>query len=200
MKAAVPRSRYLIFLSIAGLGCAVDLWTKRWIFDRLGMPDFDDQGNPLVSPIWIVKPIFSLTTSLNTGALFGIGQGQGIIFAALSVVAAIGIVYWLFVSRAAKDALLTVALGCVMAGILGNLYDRLGLPGLRWNRGHQIGKLVCAVRDWMHFEVQAINLDWPVFNVADSLLVCGAALLVLHAFRLEVAAAKVAADKPVDAN
>jgi lipoprotein signal peptidase len=35
----------------------------------------------------------------------------------------------------------------------------------------------------MHFKIDAIGFDWPVFNIADSLLVCGAGLLVLHAFR-----------------
>jgi signal peptidase II len=39
------------------------------------------------------------------------------------------------------------------------------------------------VRDFLHFKLPAIGFDWPVFNIADSLLVCGAGLLVLHAFR-----------------
>ena len=41
-----------------------------------------------------------------------------------------------------------------------------------------------AVRDWLHFRVEGI-IDWPIFNVADSLLVCGAALLVWHALWAE---------------
>ena len=80
--------------------------------------------------MWLWDNVFGLTTSLNEGALFGIGQGRVALFAALSIVALIGILYWLFVAGAAEDLLLTVALGPVTAGILGNLYDRLGLPGL----------------------------------------------------------------------
>ena len=75
-------------------------------------------------------------------------------------------------------------LGCVTAGILGNLYDRLGLPGLRWiaNPPHHAGDPVHAVRDWILVMIGPWH--WPNFNVADSLLVCGA-LLVWHSFTLK---------------
>ena len=128
-----------------------------------------------------------LQTSLNEGALFGMGQGKVVFFASLSIVALLGIVVWLFPFAAAKDRFLTIALGCVCAGILGNLYDRFGLPGLRWQfplpPGHEVGDRVYAVRDWIL--VRFGSWDWPNFNIADSLLVCGAALLVWHAYRVD---------------
>jgi signal peptidase II len=76
--------------------------------------------------------------------------------------------------------------GCVTAGIFGNLYDRLGLPGLRWNwtnQIHQVGQPVHAVRDWIL--VMIGKWPWPTFNLADSLLVCGAALLVWQAYMVK---------------
>ena len=88
---------------------------------------------------------------------------------------------------AAHDRLLTVALGCVTGGIFGNLYDRLGLPGLTWPAAGprtMPGDPVYAVRDWLHFKIDGL-IDWPIFNIADSLLVCGAALLVWHALQSE---------------
>ena len=176
---AIPRSRFVLFWILAAGGCAVDLATKRWIFDRLGMP--------MAKPTeWLIQNVFGFTTSLNEGALFGIGQGRVALFALLSVVALLGILYWLFVSGAAHDLLLTVALGSVCAGIFGNLYDRLGLPGLTWDfpPGRQ-GEAVYAVRDWLHFQIVGL-IDWPIFNIADSLLVCGAGLLIWHAFRAEL--------------
>ena len=82
-------SRIAWFFAIAVLGCAADLATKSWIFDRLGMPG--------THPPWVlISGIFSLTTSLNEGALFGFGQGMTLVFAGLSVLAAVGIFYWLF--------------------------------------------------------------------------------------------------------
>lgn len=165
---AVPASRYAEFLLIAIGGCALDLWTKHWIFHRLGMP-----GGPT---LWIVEPYFGLQTSLNEGALFGLGQGNVALFATLSGVAAIAITAWLFWSGAARDHWLNLALSLVMAGILGNLYDRLGL----WSVPDNAGVSRSAVRDWILWQYR--DWVWPNFNLADSFLVCGAALLILHSF------------------
>jgi signal peptidase II len=175
---SVPRSRLVLFTVIAVGGCAVDLLTKHWIFERLGFP--------ARQPIWLIDEVLSLETSLNEGALFGIGQGFVALFATLSILAAIWIIYWLFVRRAAHDWWLTLALACIMAGIFGNLYDRLGLPGMTWPMAtatHEVGDRVYAVRDWIHFQYK--SFDWPIFNIADSLLVCGAALLAAQSFRTE---------------
>ncbi len=166
----VPASRYWLFFGVAALGCGIDLATKSWIFNWIGMPD-----HQLRDDVWLWPRVLSLTTSLNPGALFGLGQGFHALFAALSVAAAILIVYWLFYAGAARDRVLTFTLALIMAGILGNLYDRLGLPGLQWGNGQR----VFAVRDWLHFKINGV-IDWPVFNVADSLLVCGAIILFWH--------------------
>ena len=171
----LPRSRYVVFAAITVVGCAVDLATKSWAFDRL--------GSQTGKAIWIVPDILSLETSLNRGALFGIGQAHTTVFAGLSVVAGMFIVYWLFIARAAYDGLLTAALGSVSGGILGNLYDRLGFPGLTWRFPvEDRGERVFAVRDWIHFQIYDV-FDWPVFNIADCLLVCGAGLLLVRVFR-----------------
>lgn len=180
---AAPRlplkARLLAFLLIAGVGLTADLLTKSWSFERLGYDPSQDR-------IWIVEDYLSLETTLNEGALFGRGSGYSRVFAMLSIVAGVGIVYWLFVAGAARDRLLTYALGGISGGILGNLYDRLGVPGLIWNlpgANHEAGQPVYAVRDWIHF--QTPWFDWPIFNIADCLLVVGAGLLLWHAFRAE---------------
>ena len=175
---AVSKSRYLLFFALASGGCAVDLASKHLVFQSLGMPGPN-------ACFWIWDGYFALQTSLNEGALFGIGQGKVALIATLSVTASLVILYWLFVAGAAVDRWLTLALGCVTAGILGNLYDRLGWHGLVWPAGipgKTAGEPIYAVRDWVLWQVND-NLRWPNFNIADSLLVCGAGMLLWHAFR-----------------
>ena len=76
-------------------------------------------------------------------------------------------------SRSPGEAV--VSLGMVMAGILGNLYDRLGLSNDSWyGPGNTAPGAVHAVRDWILWQASD-NWRWPNFNIADSLLVCGAA-------------------------
>ncbi|MGE0606665.1 MAG: signal peptidase II [Pirellulales bacterium] len=188
----LPRSRLAAFLLLAVLGCALDLGTKSWTFARMG---YDPPDQRKVIKLW--PGILELETHLNEGALFGIGQGRGNMFALLSIVAAAGILYWLFYLKAAHDWLLTIALGAITAGIFGNLYDRLGLHGLVWRRVgqlHEQGEPIKAVRDWIHF--QTPWFDWPIFNIADTLLVCGAGLLLWHAFRGETAPAAASQTQP----
>ena len=167
---AAPRSRYLVFFGIALGGCLVDLLTKQIMFRWLGMP-----GGPIY---WVWSDVLGFQTSLNEGALFGIGQGQVQFFAFLSALAAVAIMVWLFVGGAAHDRLLTVSLALITGGILGNLYDRLGLSGLVWHYPsphHAVGEPVHAVRDWAL--VMIGSWPWPNFNLADVMLDCGAVLL-----------------------
>lgn len=174
-RLAIPRNRYVVFFSIAIIGCAADLLTKHWVFQWLGYP-------PPSNPWWLWEGYIGIETTYNRGALFGAWQGYSSVFAALSIVAAVGILVWLFRYRAAHDLLLTIALACVMGGIGGNLYDRLGLwyDGSAVEMQHVDGIYRDAVRDWILFRYE--QYTWPNFNIADSLLVCGAALLVWHGF------------------
>jgi signal peptidase II len=168
-RAGVPTSRYALYCATAAIGLTVDLLTKHLCFASPELRGGD---------IWWLWPgHVGIQLSLNEGALFGIGQGKVWIFAALSVVAAIAIPIWLFVYRAARDAWLTFALGCITVGVLGNLYDRLGLHGIA-----PAGQPVHAVRDWILWQVND-SWRWPNFNIADSFLVAGAGILFLHALK-----------------
>jgi signal peptidase II len=173
----VPRKRCVLFGAIAAVGCGVDLATKAWLFS---WPELA-RGN--VHWLWSGHAGFQL--SWNEGALFGMGQGSTWLFAALSALAGCAIPLWLFYWRAARDLWLTAALGAVMGGLLGNLYDRLGLPIYLWPaRRDDVSQPVHAVRDWILVQ-WSDQWRWPNFNVADSLLVVGAIALVWHTTRNE---------------
>jgi signal peptidase II len=172
LEGPLPRSRAISFISIAAAGSLADLLTKHWMFQWLG---FSSRENIW----WLWQDYVGIQTTLNPGALFGMGEGGGRIFAALSIVAAISIVLWLFVFRAAKSSWLTVALALITGGILGNLYDRLGF----WVTQEVPPEYHYAVRDWILFRVG--EWSWPNFNIADSLLVSGAAMLLWQAYQTQ---------------
>lgn len=171
----VPLSRYLTFGLLVVGGLTWDLGSKEYVFRSLGYPGrsaWEWQGGELV---WFV-----LQTNLNFGALWGLGQGWSGLFAALSFVAVTAVGYFLFWLRHAHSWWLTVALGFVVAGAFGNLYDRLGLHGITDERG----MVLYGVRDFLYFRFFD-TFDWPIFNFADSFLVTGAIMLMIHSFRPE---------------
>jgi lipoprotein signal peptidase len=105
---------------------------------------------------------------VNHGALFGIKIGMGVsantVFAVISLVAAAAIIGWSLNRHLARDWALCAALGLILGGTIGNLYDRIVFHG---------------VRDFLHWHYA---FDWPVFNIADCCLVSGAFLLLAQAF------------------
>ena len=162
--ASVNYGNLMLVAFLATAGCAVDLWTKHWAFSALGMPAYDNIH-------WIVDGFFGFQTSVNTGALFGFGTGAVAIFAVISALATVGIFIWRTIGGASRDRWLSVTLGLILGGVLGNLYDRMGLWGQQ------------GVRDFILFRYKSFT--WPNFNIADMLLICGAAMMMWHAFRME---------------
>ncbi len=186
----VPPQRYLLYLVPAIVGVSIDLATKAWAFSRPGLRAHQ------IEWLWPGHAGFQL--SWNEGALFGMGQGNVWLFVTMSLIALTAIPVWLFWFRAARDAWLTFALGCVTGGILGNVYDRLGLHGEVWPAGDpRAGQTIHAVRDWILWQASD-QWRWPNFNIADSLLVVGAAIMFLHAlFMPPPVVAESAAEKTI---
>jgi signal peptidase II len=114
-----------------------------------------------------VAPFFDLVLVFNTGAAFSFlatAQGwQTLFFAAIAVVASV-VIGFLIVRNAGKS-LFCAGLALILGGALGNLYDRL-----------VYGKVV----DFLDFH--AAGWHWPAFNVADSAITVGAAILILESF------------------
>lgn len=172
------------YLGLALVSAVVDLVSKAVLFARLGMPG----EKP---PIVLVPEILTFETNLNEGALFGMGQGMGMVFAAVSCAAIAGILWMVSRPETRSDRWLVTALALITGGIIGNLWDRLGIPGLVWHAPpERIGAPVLAVRDWIHFKLDGV-IDWPIFNLADSWLVIGAGLLILATWRTAPAPADV---------
>ncbi|UCG31851.1 MAG: signal peptidase II [Phycisphaerales bacterium] len=98
---------------VAVIGLAVDLWSKDLAFRHLSA----DQ------PVVLIPHVLSLRKVVNPGAMLGLGQGLGLLFMVASILALLFVVY-LFAHSDPSRRSLHVGLGLVLAGALGNLYDR----------------------------------------------------------------------------
>jgi len=114
-----------------------------------------------------LAPFFNLVLVFNTGAAFSFLAGaegwQTLLFAAIAVAAAIVISVLILKNR--QKNLLCAGLALILGGALGNLYDRL-----------VYGKVV----DFLDFHMAGWH--WPAFNVADSAITVGAAILIAESF------------------
>jgi lipoprotein signal peptidase len=96
-----------LFVAVTALAAAADLVSKEWVFSALGMPG----ESP---PVVFVPGIFVIETNLNEGALFGMGQGMGAVFATVSVAAIAGIIGLVSRPSTRADRWLLIALGLVV--------------------------------------------------------------------------------------
>lgn len=193
----LPPSRYVLFFGLLISGLAADLITKAWAFNSyFDVERAREQRFAQDVAFWWIEGVFGVQTSTNPGALFGLGAGYSFVFAIFSVVALTGIVGWLFFFRAAHDRWLTVALGLVSGGILGNMYDRTGL-GAKPDYPEHIRD---NVRDWILFRLEGVPLfdPWPNFNIADSVLVVGAVMLFIHSVVLYKEDLKESKESPAE--
>ena len=156
MKQRPSPLRVALFSVTAAAVAAVDLVSKAVVFHRFPLPGQGAQ---------VLRGFFCLTHVQNRGGVFGALQGEVWFFILFSALA-IGFVLWLFVTQGGTDRILTFALGLVMGGAVGNLYDRLML-------GH--------VRDFLDFRFG--KWAYPTFNIADSAICVGVGLLALASLR-----------------
>jgi lipoprotein signal peptidase len=210
MSAQAERSYRWLFWTLVIVGFALDQGSKYGIFRALYNDGhggnypllaeaFDitvsytrerETGEGLLS--WLRTRSGEHLPKVNRGALFGLGNENARgehwngLFLLVSLGAALAILGWSLRRGSGRDPYLCLSLGLILAGTLGNLYDRVVFDG---------------VRDflWWYWQV-----NWPVFNLADCCLVCGASLLLWQALGSPAPAAEhpsaqaAASASPVD--
>lgn len=183
-----PRA-WTTLLAVFAIALAVDLATKSIAFARVSSESVDLSNREVVADpsfrlpwhegIRAVPPdLLDFHLVVNHGAVFGIGQnarGVFIGFTIVAVIAGVAIFGWWTLARSTWAH---VAIGLILAGGIGNLYDRV---------------VFGAVRDFLYLLPRRqlpFGMEWPggsrepfpwVFNVADMLLLAGMAILILHA-------------------
>jgi len=190
--AAVPARRsggaWTLLLLVLAVGLTADLVSKSIAFRTVaGAPVMVDRVSAVQNPAYAPIPphdgiavlpghLLDLRLVLNSGAVFGIGAHQRWFFISFSIIA-VAVAVWIFGWRTSSThRLLHIGIGCILAGALGNLVDRLMLG---------------RVRDMLHmlpgWELP-FGLTWPggnpeiwpwVFNIADVLLLGGMGLVMI---------------------
>jgi signal peptidase II len=152
----MPRARvWRVFALVALVMYAADLVTKIVALDRL-----DGRAD-----VRVVGDLLQLHLTRNAGAAFSTGTQFTVLLSCIAI-AAVVVVLWL--SRRLGNLVWAVALGFLLAGVAGNLTDRMFRePGPF--RGHVIDFLMLP--------------NWPVFNVADICINVAAGLILIQAFR-----------------
>lgn len=110
--------------------------------------------------ISLIDGVLSFIYVENTGASFGVLKGQRWLFVVITAVSLVAFILWLIKSKK-RSKLARFAVCLIVGGAIGNLFDRIALG---------------YVRDFIYFEL----INFPVFNVADSALTIGVAMLIFY--------------------
>ena len=150
----------LPYAAVVLLVLFLDRWTK-WLIDTKLL---------LNQTIFVIDGFFNITYVRNTGVAFGIldsiqSSFKATILAILTVAAIIAVIVY-SLRTPVSHRLLQLALSLILAGALGNLYDRV-------NYGYVIDFIEVYFREYR----------WPSFNVADSAITTGVGLLAVELFR-----------------
>ena len=199
-----------VFLAVTIVTLAGDLWSKHTVFASL----LSDPNVPIrvqaiklehgqdLAPRDVLKHLdlrrqvgagLWLSLSTNPGVVFGLPMPPPVV--AVATVLTILMVGWFFAVSSAKARWTHVALGLILAGALGNFYDRMiavvSIPNLS-------KPIVGQVRDFLDFsQVNVMGLNYPyIFNTADVWLVIGVGILLVHWVLAGRSAAKDGKDKP----
>jgi signal peptidase II len=146
-----------VLVGVAAFALAADIISKALVVAHL-RPD---------QPVHVLGNVFELWLTRNPGAAFSVGTGETAVF---TVIAFGVIVYIARTARKLYSAGWAIALGLLLGGAMGNLGDRIfRAPGLF--RGDVV--------DW----IGVVPRYYPIFNLADSAIVCGGILTVILAMR-----------------
>ncbi len=144
------------------------------------LPGIHIEGMQLGSSIPIIGDFLRLTYIENPGMAFGIDIGGKLFFSIFSVIASIGILYYLYKVRT-ETLPFRLSLAMILGGAFGNLIDRV-FYGVLYNEGPLFfGKVVDFIDvDFFNINLFGYHLSrWPVFNIADAAVTCGVILLLL---------------------
>ena len=141
--AADQRRRWALFGGLAGAVVLLDQVTKVWVDGAFGLASRGIPAGEPGGPTEVVGDLLRIAKTYNDGAIFGFLGASALLMAALSVLVIVGIVWYEWRHGAGLGPLVTVGLGLLLGGAIGNLIDRvahgyvidfvdMGIGGSRW--------------------------------------------------------------------
>jgi signal peptidase II len=159
-----PR-RIAVFLAAALIALGLDVLSKVLVVAKLPEPSATAPGH---APVRILGGAIYLDQTRNSGAAFSLGTGFTVVLTVVALAVAVVIVR---VARRLHSTGWAISLGLILGGALGNLGDRIfRAPGVF--RGHVVDWISVFGPEGQHY---------PIFNLADSAIVCGAVLAAVLA-------------------
>jgi signal peptidase II len=149
---------------------------------------FADQLSKTLIAAWLLPggsiPVlgdfFRITFVLNPGGVFGTKLGNQNFYTLASIIA-IGITLWFYFKIRARENLLRVGLCLVLGGAVGNLIDRFRFGEVVDFLDFDFFNINLSAKVILFFKFPGFSLDrWPVFNLADSFVLIGMCLVVIH--------------------
>lgn len=144
-----------LFITIATATFALDLLTKNWAETSLQYRE----------PIRVIGNFLKFTYATNPGAAFNFATNATLVLSSLKLCVAAFIIYYMTKS---VDTRWAVSLAFLFGGVVGNLFDRATRAPGNWQ-----GEVI----DWIQLP------HWPVFNIADSAIVCSGLFMTLLALK-----------------
>ncbi len=137
---------------------ALDQLSKYWVINNIGITD----------SLTVIPKVIDFVYVKNTGAAFSFlaDKTYGIVLLSLISVAFCAGVVWFMIKRKPKSRLLTISLALMLAGAFGNVIDRI-------------------FRGYVVDFIETTFIKFPVFNIADIAITCGAALVIIYVLFFE---------------
>lgn len=149
--------RIVWYYMLALLVIFLDQLTKWMVIQKMGYGE----------SIEVIKNLFYITSTRNSGAAWSMLEGQMLFFYIITIIVVIGLVYYIQ-KMAKQNVLIGVSLALILGGAIGNFIDRLFRK---------------EVVDFI--QTYIFSYPFPIFNVADTSLTIGVVLLIIYMFLQE---------------
>ncbi|MBX3029102.1 MAG: signal peptidase II [Chloroflexi bacterium] len=151
---------WAVFLGIASVVFVLDQLSKAWVEATFWLASVAAPPDSPAAPTPVIGDLVRIARTWNDGGIFGLFGSSATILGLASLVV-VGVIVWVQATQGARNPLLTVALGLLLGGAVGNLVDRL-----------RLGYVV----DWVDMGIG--ELRFYTFNVADAAVSIAVVLLI----------------------